>query len=385
MKVKEKRDEVVQLREELKDLLQKRTAEGLDEAGEKRFLELTDAVEDGERELRAMQALEDSRVTSPYAVLNEERCAVEQDEVFLEAVERSMKDRTQVGFEIHNRSGITSTDVKAVTLDLHKGLLEPLMANSILKKAGAIWETGVQGEPVWASYGQVEVELVNETEALTDTKISSEIKPQPHHLCISIPLKHRGLNSNNYNLRTKIFREMRKALDEKLNRWAFYAEDSAGKFTKATKNPFAEIIEENKAKTYNSDIKWSDLVDLETAVLEADVKGAGCYIMHPIDYQKMKYTPVVGDTIPAFVAGGLGIRETLLPNGARVEVSTVLPKGYVYYGVFDNLAVTQFGAFNFVVDGHTLSTKEQVLFKVYTAFDITPLRKEAFAVLKKVE
>lgn len=73
MKVKAKRDEVVQLREELKDLLQKRTAEGLGEADEKRFLELTDAVEDGERELRAMQALEDSRVTSPYAVLNEER------------------------------------------------------------------------------------------------------------------------------------------------------------------------------------------------------------------------------------------------------------------------------------------------------------------------
>lgn len=391
------RSRVTELKEELRTLTDKRVKDGLDEKEEKRFTELLDLCPNEEKTLRAYQLMQETP-PSPKEMASMR----DSDAEFLEMVLRCKKDRRTDSFEVSFRGdpasggttsggGTTPTtptppikgeDVKAITPDLFKGLLEPLREKSILKNAGARWETGVEGEPVWAGFGAIEASLVDEIEELKDTSFAfSEIRATPHRMGITVPCSYRSLNQSAYDLRGIVLNEMRIAMDKKLNEWALHVEDTGGKFSKVTKNPFETLYPTTKL-TYTTDITWKDLVGLETEVIGKDVEGEGCYLMNPQEYQKLKYTPLVGDVYPAFMAGGAGFGNRL-PNGMRVEVSNHVPKGVVLYGVFNNLAVTQFGNVIFVVDGYTRATKGQVCFTANTEFDITTLRPEAFAVLKK--
>lgn len=393
MNLTEMRSRVMELKEELRTLTDKRVKEGLDEKEEKRFTELLDVCPNEEKTLRAYQLMQET--PSPKDIASMRDCDAE----FLEMVLRCKKDRRTDSFEVSFRGdpsagGATPTtpttptppikgeDVKAITPDLFKGLLEPLRAKSVLQNAGARWETGVEGEPVWAGFGTIEASLVDEVEELKDTSFAfNEIRATPHRMGVTVPCSYRSISQSAYDLRSIVLNEMRMALDRRLNNWAFHVEDPSGLYTKATKNPFETLYPTTKL-TYTTDITWKDLVGLETEVISKDIEGEGCYLMNPQEYQKLKYTPLVGDVYPAFMAGGAGFGNRL-PNGMRVEVSNLVPKGVVLYGVFNNLAVTQFGNVIFVVDGYTRATKGQVCFTANTEFDITTLRPEAFAVLKK--
>ena len=394
MNLTEMRSRVMELKEELRTLTDKRVKEGLDEKEEKRFTELLDVCPNEEKTLRAYQLMQETP-PSPKEMASMRDCDAE----FLEMVLRCKKDRRTDSFEVSFRGdpsagGATPTtpttptppikgeDVKAITPDLFKGLLEPLRAKSVLQNAGARWETGVEGEPVWAGFGTIEASLVDEVEELKDTSFAfNETRATPHRMGVTVPCSYRSISQSAYDLRSIVLNEMRMALDRRLNNWAFHVEDPSGLYAKATKNPFETLYPTTKL-TYTTDITWKDLVGLETEVISKDIEGEGCYLMNPQEYQKLKYTPLVGEVYPAFMAGGAGFGNRL-PNGMRVEVSNLVPKGVVLYGVFNNLAVTQFGNVIFVVDGYTRATKGQVCFTANTEFDITTLRPEAFAVLKK--
>lgn len=393
MKLTELRDKVTGMREELRSLTHKRAADGLNESEEKRFVELLDSYDSEEKNLRAEQILAEQGTQTMRSVTAEE----DANEAFLDAVLRCQRDRDTMALNVEFRDnpsagttptptagavGVTSNEVAAATFDLNRGLLEPLRKNSLTTKAGFRWETNVQGTPIWASFGTIEADLVDEVEELKDKKIDfSRISAKPHRLGVTIPVSYRALNQSAYDLRSIIMNEIRKAMDYKLNEWFFHAKDDDGKFTKVSKNPFETLYPTTKL-TYTANVTWKDLVGLETEVLTKDVDGEGCYLMNPAEYQALKYTPIVGDIYPAFMAGGQGLGNRL-PNGARVEVSNHIPQGVIYYGVFDNAVVSQFGSVNFVIDGYTLATKGQIRFTANTEFDITTLRPEAFAVLKK--
>ena len=393
MKLTELRDKVTWMREELRSLTHKRAADGLNESEEKRFVELLDSYDSEEKNLRAEQILAEQGTQTMRSVTAEE----EANEAFLDAVLRCQRDRDTMVLDLEFRNdpsagmtptptagavGITSNEVAAVTFDLNRGLLEPLRKNSLTTKAGFRWETNIQGIPMWASFGTIEADLVDEVEELKDKKIDfGIISAKPHRLGVTVPVSYRALNQSAYNLRPIIMNEIRKAMDYKLNEWFFHATDADGKFTKVSKNPFETLYPTTKL-TYTANVTWKDLVGLETEAVTTDVDSEGCYLMNPAEFQALKYTPIVGDIYPAFMAGGQGLGSRL-PNGARVEVSNHIPKGTIYYGVFDNAVISQFGSVNFVIDGYTLATKGQIRFTANTEFDITTLRPEAFAVLKK--
>lgn len=387
-------------RDALHDLNVKRAKEGLTSDEQSRYALLIEEVRDFDRELKATQALYDTRNVMGGNVLDE-------DGAFLEHALRAKKDRRVVEFNLNLRedvlvtasgtspsapSGGSSsakhvmmTDVASVTPLLYKDLLEPLSKNSLTAKVGMPWETNVQGTPTWATYTQFEAQMLGEAVALSDTKFDFKtIRATPHRVGVTTSLTNSSINQSKYDLRAIVMKQQRDAIDRLLNKWFFGTEAPTGVLATATPSPF--VAAAKKPLTYDSVISWEDLAKLELAVASKDIPmdgSGGCYLMNPEQFYQLKYTPIVGGTYPSMLASpGPGFGERLL-NGAKCLASNHIPKGVVLYGVFDNAYVSQFGTVRMVVDPITGATTDTVRFTVNTEFDITTLYKDAFAVLKK--
>lgn len=147
-----------------------------------------------------------------------------------------------------------------------------------------------------------------------------------------------------------------------------------------TATPGVMVDAYDNAITYESGngVTFNDVVSLEAKVLSNQVEtvdGTACYVMGSKMYCDLKSTPLKEGHQKMII-------EDRMMNGYPVLVTDHVEGGLILFGVFGYVVVSQFGGARLVVDPITLAKKDSVQFTLNTEYDITVLRKEAFACLK---
>ena len=237
-------------------------------------------------------------------------------------------------------------------------LLEPLRANLVMVKAGASYLSGLVGNVSIPAYSGSNVSWAGEVSAATDGAGDfSEVNLEPKRLTAYVDVSKQ-----------------------------FLIQDSASAEGSATMPAgiFNGVTPETK------DITYKRLVDMETALEEANVAGNKCFIVSPSAKGILKTT--AKDALYNVTDGGVhtcvGCAGCLMEenevNGYPVYcTSNVTSKGVVM-GHFEDFVIGQWGGIDLTVDPYTQAANGKVRLVISAYFDAKPRRTGSFqkAILK---
>lgn len=367
-KKKEILDKISNLQEERKALLEKAKAE-------KRALtdEETRSFEESELEERELEIELRELEVAGYSVPaeNPQENGVDLRSLAIEAVTSGQM------VDVSKRAGGTmSTDVTAVIPDVFQEVLGPLEKTLVLDRIGVKMMTNVQGEPIWPIVAAVEASIMGEGAEVSDTKIAiDKIKADPKRVSIAIPITNRAINQANIDLKRVILERIGAAVGQLLNKWAFSKTKLAG----ASDGPMSIAFASAATYAAAAGVTNKDVVNLEGTVLgkEVDPTGrAAAYVMGTKMYSTLKSTPIEKGSPKMILENGI-------VNGYPAVVTNHMPDDALLFGVFDYTVMCQFGQTRLVIDPITKAKEDKTLFILNAEFDITVLRSEAFACLKK--
>lgn len=269
-----------------------------------------------------------------------------------------------------------STDVTAVIPDVFQEILGPLEKALVLDRIGVKMMTNVQGEPIWPIVAAVEASILGEGVEISDTKIAiDKIKADPKRVSIAIPITNRAINQANIDLKRVILERIGAAVGQLLNKWAFSKTKLAG----ASDGPMSIAFASAGTYAAAAGVTNKDVVNLEGTVLGKEVDPTGrsaAYVMGTKMYSALKSTPIEKGSPKMILENGV-------MNGYPAVVTNHMPDDALLFGVFDYTVMCQFGQTRLVIDPITKAKEDKTLFILNAEFDITVLRSEAFACLKK--
>ena len=251
-------------------------------------------------------------------------------------------------------------------------LLEPLRANLVMVKAGASYLSGLGSNVSWAG----------EVSAATDGAGDfSEVNLEPKRLTAYVDVSKQFLIQDSASAEEMLKRDIVNAISDKLE--ATILGSAAGSATMPA-GIFNGVTPETK------DITYKRLVDMETALEEANVAGNKCFIVSPSAKGILKTT--AKDALYNVTDGGVhtcvGCAGCLMEenevNGYPVYcTSNVTSKGVVM-GHFEDFVIGQWGGIDLTVDPYTQAANGKVRLVINAYFDAKPRRTGSFqkAILK---
>lgn len=122
----------------------------------------------------------------------------------------------------------------------------------------------------------------------------------------------------------------------------------------------------------SDDVTFTDIVEMEEALEEANVTGNLTYIVSPSAKATLR-------TTKKDAGSGLMVMDNNEINGIKVlSTSAVAGKGVVL-GNFADYVIGQWGGIDLTVDPYTQASKGKIRLVVNAYFDAKPRRAEAFA------
>ena len=258
-------------------------------------------------------------------------------------------------------------------------LLEPLRANLVMVKAGASYLSGLVGNVSIPAYSGSNVSWAGEVAAATDGAGDfSEVNLEPKRLTAYVDVSKQFLIQDSASAEEMLKRDIVNAISDKLE-----ATILAGSATMPA-GIFNGVTPETK------DITYKRLVDMETALEEANVAGNKCFIVSPSAKGILKTT--AKDALYNVTDGGVhtcvGCAGCLMEenevNGYPVYcTSNVTSKGVVM-GHFEDFVIGQWGGIDLTVDPYTQAANGKVRLVINAYFDAKPRRTGSFqkAILK---
>lgn len=290
---------------------------------------------------------------------------------------RSLEDYdaavSEDGIKVVERA-ITDATAAANMIPVTVGeIIEPLEKGLIIDKLGIKMQSGLVGDLIFPTLAAVEATIQGENVVVADTALNiGKIKASPKRVSISIPVSKRAINQTNYSLQDVVLKQISQGVARTLNKWMFSGTTlsgaSAGVFVKTTPNV-----------KYATSLAFSDVVALETAVMDAGVDvtdGTAAYVCTPKVFGSLKSTPKAPGSAEMICQNGL-------INGYPALVTSYMDVDSIGFGVFSNVGIGQFGDMDLIIDPYTGAKSNVVNFVLNTECDVVVARPEAFAIAKK--
>lgn len=373
MKRKQRRDRILVLNEEIRDLAKKAQDEKRALTDEERS---AIAAKKAERDNLVVEdeLEEQERMRSRLAVVETVK-GKELARAFAEKVMNaiSARDGVQISIEIPEERAVQDTASAQELVPLTIGeVIEPLEKGLILDKVGVKMQYGLEGEWQYPVVSAIEATIEDENAEVGDTTIDiSAIKPTPRRVSIAVPVSNRALYMTNDKLREIVMRQITLASVRTLNKWMF----SNTAIKTGVEGPF---VTPKTSKEYETAPSYKDLIDLQGAVDTTGIvpDGTVAYVMNNAMRAALR-------TTPRDAGSGRMVIENDNIDGVPVFVTEYCPADTVYFGYFGYCMVGQFGPMNLIIDPYTAAKKNITYFILNTDYDIKPARTEAFGVLKK--
>lgn len=242
-------------------------------------------------------------------------------------------------------------------------ILGPLRSSMVLSQAGANYLTGLVGNIAIPFYSGSNCGWKGEVVAAGDGKGSfSEITMSPKRLTAFIDVSKQFLIQDSVGAEELLRRDIIAALAEKLEKTILGNE--AGTDTKP-EGVFNGVTADTTA------LKYSDVVNLEAAIEEANVNGALTYVVSPAAKAILRTT--AKDT-----GSGRFVMEGNEVEGIRVLSSSAVTSKGVLLGDFRELIIGQWGGIDLTIDTLTKATEGMVRIVINAYFDAKVRRPAAF-------
>lgn len=278
----------------------------------------------------------------------------------------------QIVLPIEERADIQATVAGAgqeVVAEDKLGILEPLRANLVMVQAGASYLSGLTGNVSIPAYSGSNVGWAGEVSAASDgTGSFSEVTLEPKRLTAYIDVSKQFLIQESASAEEMLKRDIVNAISNKLE--ATILGSDAGSATQPT-GLLNGVVADTVAVTY------ADIVDMETELESANVKGQKTFIISPSAKGTLKTT-----LKDAGVAGYLMDGNEV--NGYSVLTTSAVPSKGVVFGCFEDYVIGQWGGIDLTVDPFTQAANGKVRLVINAYFDAKPRRASSFqkAILK---
>ena len=273
----------------------------------------------------------------------------------------------QIVLPVEQRNDIQATVTSAgeeVVAEDKLQILEPLRANLVMAGAGANFMTGLVGNVSIPVYSGSNVGWAGEIEEAADgAGTFSEVNLEPKRLTAYLDISKQFLIQDSVSAEEMLRNDIVRAITNKLE--ATILGNEAGTSTK----PEGFF---NGVTADSADVTFSDIVEMEEALEEANVTGNLTYIVSPSAKATLR-------TTKKDAGSGLMVMDNNEINGIKVlSTSAVTDKGVVL-GNFADYVIGQWGGIDLTVDPYTQASKGKIRLVVNAYFDAKPRRAEAFA------
>lgn len=248
-------------------------------------------------------------------------------------------------------------------------ILEPLRANLVMVQAGATYIGGLTGNVAIPSYSGSNVTWEGEVAPAQDgTGSFAEVKLEPKRITAEISISKQFLIQDSASAEAILKRDIVKAITQKLE--ATILGDEAGSTTKP-----AGLL--NGVVANVADVKYTDLVALETALEDANVSGNKTFIVSPSAKGALK-TTLKSTGVAGYLMEGNEV------NGYKVLSTSAVPSKGVIFGNFEDYVIAQWGGIDLTIDQYTQAANGKIRLVINAFFDAKPRRNESFvtAILK---
>jgi HK97 family phage major capsid protein len=194
------------------------------------------------------------------------------------------------------------------------------------------------------------------------------VKLEPKRITAEISISKQFLIQDSASAEAMLKRDIVKAITQKLE--ATILGDEAGSTTKP-----AGLL--NGVVANVADVKYTDLVALETALEDANVLGNKTFIVSPSAKGALK-TTLKSTGVAGYLMEGNEV------NGYKVLTTSAVPSKGVIFGNFEDYVIAQWGGIDLTVDQFTLAGSAKIRLVINAYFDAKPRRTESFqkAILK---
>ena len=242
-------------------------------------------------------------------------------------------------------------------------ILAPLRNKMVLAEAGATFMTGLVGNVSIPTYSGSQVGWEGEIDpASNGAGTFGSVELSPKRLTAYIDVSKQFLNQDSVSAEEMLKADIVNALAEKLE--STLLGDAAGT-TKIPEGLFYKY-------TAPTAVTWSDVVDLEKELEDANVGGEYKFIVNPSLKAQMKKS----------AKGGTKSDVSMIMEGNEVDgipvLSTKSAKG-IALGNWADYVVAQWGAVDLTIDPYTQAANGCIRIVINAYFDGKPRRAVAFA------
>jgi hypothetical protein len=265
------------------------------------------------------------------------------------------------------------------------GIMEALRKRLVLAQAGASYMTGLTGNLSIPAYSGSNVAWVGETaEAADGGGAFSDITMSPKRLAAYLDISKQFLLQDSNDAEALLRSDLIRAIGDKLE--ATILGGVAGSTTQPA-GLFSAIAPITLTPS------WSELVDLEKTLEEANVYGDIAYLIHPSLKALLRTTPrgITDSSTSAGSSGDVTVKTTTNTgfvferneiNGIRALASNnVLTNGLIL-GNFSEYIIGQWGGVDVTVDPFTQARRGVIRLVVNAYFDARPRRLKSFITAK---
>lgn len=243
-------------------------------------------------------------------------------------------------------------------------ILMPLRPDSVLRKAGVKFVSGLQGDVQYPVMGKENCFFEGEVASAQDGASGfTHVTLSPKRITAYIDVSRKALiqAADNVDLENAIIADLQAAIEEKIE--STFLGSSTG-----TTTQYAGIFGEIEPTSGITDFKA--ICNLEADVEDANVKGECVYVMGTKAKASLRNMPKSSKTTQLVMENGE------VDGTKAISTSMVSGKNYIY-GDFSNAVVGSWNT-NILVDPYTQATKSTVRVIAETWVDAKILRKEAF-------
>lgn len=272
----------------------------------------------------------------------------------------------QIVLPVEERNDIQATVVTAgeeVVAEDKLNILEPLRANLVLTDAGASYMTGLVGNVSIPTYSGSSVGWEGEIgDAKDGAGTFGEVNLEPKRLTAYLDISKQFLIQDSVSAEEMLRNDIVRAIANKLE--ATILGNEAGSTTKP-----AGLF--NGVTADGADVTFTDIVEMEEELEDANVYGELTYIVSPSAKATLR-------TTAKDAGSGLFVMENGEINGIKVLSTSACTNKGVVLGNFADYVIGQWGAIDLVVDPYTQAANGKVRLVINAYFDAKPRRTEAF-------
>lgn len=268
----------------------------------------------------------------------------------------------QIQLPLESRTITVASEHDDVIETEFTNILEPLRAKNVLVEAGAKYLTNLVGDVQVPIMSATNVGWASEVaEAASGDPSFSHVTLQPKRLTAYIDLSKQFIAQDSLAAEQLIREDLVKAINSKLEATILGAESGT---TTQPQGMFDAI-------SATSVSGFSDIVDLEADIEDANVNGNCVYVM------SNKAKAALRAMAKSTKSTQLVFENGEVDGTKALNTSHIANKKYLY-GDFSNLAIGQWGAIDLTVDPYTLARSGQIRLVVNCYFDAKILRPTAF-------